>query len=189
VIVVVGGHTRNIGKTAVAAQIIEQIPEAHWTAVKITQYGHGVCSNSGEPCGCQTTTECAFEMDEERVPGSTDSGRFLAAGAKRAYWLRTAQGQLGEAMPRIHQLIRESENIVFESNSLLQFMKPDLYIAVVDFRIADQKLSFQRFADRADAFVLTGGQGSPAWMRGKTLLTPSGPELAALVRRKLAILR
>ena len=43
-IVVVGGHTRNIGKTSLAAGIVAAFPEMHWTAFKITQFGHGVCS-------------------------------------------------------------------------------------------------------------------------------------------------
>ena len=43
-LVVVGGHSRNIGKTSVVAGIIRKLRGRQWTAVKITQYGHGVCS-------------------------------------------------------------------------------------------------------------------------------------------------
>lgn len=188
-ILVVGGHTRNIGKTSAVEAILRQTPEANWTAVKVTQHGHGICANSGEPCGCETVPECPVALDEQRVLDSTDSGRFLAAGASRAYWLRTAQGELARAMPMIRQLAASSVNIVFESNSLLQFLKPDLYIAVVDFRAADRKASFQRYADRADAFVVTGGTGTAAWMTGKPVLTGLNEELGALVRKKLGILR
>ena len=53
-IVVVGGHTKNIGKTSVVAGLIAALPEMRWTAFKITQYGHGVCSANGEPCDCET---------------------------------------------------------------------------------------------------------------------------------------
>jgi dethiobiotin synthetase len=49
-IVVVGGHTRNIGKTSVVAGLVRALPEMRWTAFKITQFGHGVCSANGEPC-------------------------------------------------------------------------------------------------------------------------------------------
>jgi hypothetical protein len=41
-LIVVGGLARNIGKTSVAAGLIAAIPEAHGTAPKITQIGHGV---------------------------------------------------------------------------------------------------------------------------------------------------
>jgi len=41
-LVVVGGHSRNVGKTSVVAGLIAALQELDWTAVKITQYGHGV---------------------------------------------------------------------------------------------------------------------------------------------------
>src|SRR5579859_5287808 len=94
--VVVGGHSRNIGKTSVMAGLIHDIKSLDWTAVKITQYGHGICSQDGEPCGC-TPTEHAFMLTEERnAGGRADTCRFLAAGARRSLWLRARQGQLAE---------------------------------------------------------------------------------------------
>ena len=42
-IVVVGGQSRNLGKTSVVAGLIAAMRERNWTAAKITQYGHGVC--------------------------------------------------------------------------------------------------------------------------------------------------
>ena len=45
-LVVVGGHSRNIGKTSVAAGLIRHLRDRQWTALKITQYGHGVCSHA-----------------------------------------------------------------------------------------------------------------------------------------------
>ena len=40
-LVVIGGHSRSVGKTSVVAGIIAALPDFHWIAVKITQYGHG----------------------------------------------------------------------------------------------------------------------------------------------------
>ena len=45
-LVAVGGHTRDIGKTSVVSGLICALPQFPWTAVKITQYGHGVCSEN-----------------------------------------------------------------------------------------------------------------------------------------------
>ena len=67
-IVVVGGHTRNIGKTSVMAGLIAAMPEKHWTAFKITQFGHGVCSANGEPCDCETADH-TIAVSEERGAG------------------------------------------------------------------------------------------------------------------------
>ena len=49
---VVGGHARNIGKTAVVAGLIRKLRDRRWTAIKITQYGDGACAceaAAGEP--------------------------------------------------------------------------------------------------------------------------------------------
>lgn len=153
---VVGGHTRNIGKTSLVVDLIRTLPEAKWTAVKITQYGHGVCSINGEHCGC-APAEHAFSVSEETDrSGGSDTSRFLLAGAARAYWVRTKQGQLATAMPRMRETLRDSENVIVESNSLLGFIRPRLYLVVLDPRERDFKESAQRYLDLADAFVLRG---------------------------------
>ena len=63
--VVVGGHSRNVGKTSVTAGIIRALPDFHWTAVKITQYGHGICSAEGESCECAVNSEHPYALSEE----------------------------------------------------------------------------------------------------------------------------
>jgi hypothetical protein len=164
-VVVVGGHSRSVGKTSVVASLIARLPERNWTACKITQFGHGFCSANGEPCDCETA-EHTIAISAERDPNTgTDSARFLAAGAKRSLWVRTRIGRLADAMPRIRQEIAAGENIIFESNSLLQFLRPDLYLTVLDHATADFKDSARLFLDRADAVLLrTSGQELvPQW--------------------------
>ena len=41
-LIVIGGHSRNVGKTSVVAGLIAATPQLNWTAFKITQYGHGI---------------------------------------------------------------------------------------------------------------------------------------------------
>ncbi len=157
-IVIVGGHTRNIGKTSVVAGLIAALQEQCWTAIKITQFGHGVCSANGEPCDCETADHTVAITAERSRTSGTDSARYLAAGAARAFWVRTRQGQLAEAMPRLRVLIASAENVIIESNSLLRFLKPDIFITVLDPRIADFKPSALRYLDRADAIVMPPGE-------------------------------
>lgn len=167
-LVAVGGHTRDLGKTAVAAGLICALPEWQWTAVKITQYGHGACEAKGDPCECAPTdpAELArpYLLAEEEGPSDTDSGRFLAAGAIRSYWLRTAQGQLAGAVPVLRKMLAACENVIAESNSILEFFQPDLYLVVMDFSKEDFKPSSLRFLDRADALVIIdSGINVPMW--------------------------
>jgi hypothetical protein len=153
-LIVVGGHSRNIGKTSVAVGLIRALPEFRWTAVKITQYGHGVCSNHGKACGCEADADHPFALSEEYEPSQTDSGRFLGAGAERSFWLRTRAGELSAAAAPLRKLLTQSENVIAESNSVLELAKPDLFLMTLDFACADFKDSSARFLERADAFVV-----------------------------------
>ena len=90
-IVVVGGHSRNIGKTSVVASLIARLPEYLWTAFKITQYGHGFCTADGEPCDCQTDDHTLAISAERNPTRGTDTARFLASGARRSMWVRRAR--------------------------------------------------------------------------------------------------
>lgn len=161
-VVVVGGHSRNIGKTSVVAGLIARLPEFRWTAFKITQYGHGFCTANGQPCQCQTNDAC-LAVSLERDPASgTDTSRFLAAGAERSIWVRTRIGALSDAMPRVQQELAQSENAILESNSVLEFLQPDLYLTVLDPAVADFKDSARRFLHRADAILLVSDNLTPA---------------------------
>ncbi len=196
-LVVVGGHSRNVGKTSVVAGLIAALPERDWTAVKITQYGHGVCSVNGESCGC-AVDEHTFALTEERErAGKSDTSRFLAAGARRSLWVRTTQGRLAEAMPDLRRELAGAANVIVESNSVMKFLRPDLYLTVLDPATADFKESAREFLDQADAILLHDSAGEVEWRQvslkpvaGKPQFRIIPPqyvpdELVKFVRRKL----
>jgi hypothetical protein len=179
-IVVVGGHTRNIGKTSVVAGVIRAFPEMRWTAFKITQFGHGVCSANGEPCDCETASHSVAVSEERDGASGTDSARYLAAGAVRSFWVRTRMGQLAEAMPRIRKEMALAENVVIESNSILRFLRPDLYLSVLDPGTADFKDSARFYLDLADAVLVPRGEvGRPEW-KGVSLKLLQGTQVLAI---------
>jgi molybdopterin-guanine dinucleotide biosynthesis protein len=199
-IVVIGGHSRNVGKTSVVAGLIASLPEFAWTAIKITQFGHGVCSVTSEPCDCALNeTEHAWSVDEEMsTAADTDTSRFKAAGAQRVYWVRTKQGQLALAMPRVREVLAEAHNVIIESNSVMKFVRPELYLPVLDFATEDFKDSAREFLDRAGAVILHANNADPRWMNislrliaGKPVfrITPPEyvtPEITGFVRGKIA---
>src|SRR5580658_10582009 len=168
-IVVVGGHSRSVGKTSVVAGLISALPDYEWTAVKITQYGHGVCSANGAPCDCATDDHSWAISEEKDRGGESDTSRFLAAGAARALWVRTEQGRLAEAMPALRKRFAGSHNVVMESNSVLKFMRPDLYLTVLDPSTEDFKNSAREFLDRASAVILHNGLKTGAAWQGVSL--------------------
>ena len=153
-LVVIGGHSRNVGKSSVVAGLISALRELDWTAVKITQYGHGICSANGEACNCATGDHSWAISEERDRSGKSDTSRFLVAGALRSFWVRTEQGRLAEAMPALRERLEPARNVIIESNSVLRFLRPDLYLTVLDPATADFKNSAREFLDRADAVIL-----------------------------------
>jgi len=201
-IVVIGGHSRSVGKTSVVAGLISALPEFQWTAIKITQYGHGICSANGEACDC-TTADHSWAISEERDhSGKSDTSRFLVAGAARAFWVRTEQGRLAEAMPTLRERIAGERNIIFESNSILKFLRPDLCLIVLDPATADFKTSAREFLDRASAVIMHESPGGESAWRAISLKPVAGrpvfaidpppyvtSEVVAFVREQLACKR
>jgi molybdopterin-guanine dinucleotide biosynthesis protein len=198
-IVVIGGHSRSVGKTSVVAGLISALREYDWTAVKITQYGHGVCSTNGAPCDCATADHTWAISEERDRNGETDTARFLVAGAARALWVRTEQGKLAEAMPALRKRIESSLYVMAESNSVLKFLRPDLYLTVLDPGTEDFKNSAREFLDRASAVILHEHSKTGSEWQGVSLKPVAGrpvfriappryvtPEIVEFVRRFLA---
>jgi hypothetical protein len=192
-LLVVGGQSRKIGKTAVAAGLIAAVPEAGWTAVKITQHVHP----AELPANARTLERTGdFLMFEQAAPDETDTGRFLSAGARRAFWLQGTTGRLGLLLPALERILAHAGNTLIESNSILEFVAPDLCLMVLDPLLGDFKESCRRFLDRADAFILvappeTRLSGIEAMLAGKPLFRATPPnyvpeEATTLVRSKLA---
>ena len=202
-IVVIGGHSRSVGKTSVVAGLIAAMPERHWTAVKITQYGHGICSANGERCDC-ASDEHSWEITEERDrSGESDTSHFLVAGAERSLWVRTQQGNLAEAMPALRKQIAGAENVIVESNSVMKFLRPDLYMTVLDYGTADFKATAREYLDLASAVILHDGppDALPAWsgvslklIQGKAVFRVRPPQyvneqIVSFVRERLGTVR
>lgn len=162
-VVVIGGHSRSVGKTSVVAGLISALPELKWTAVKITQYGHGICSANGEACDCATADHSWAISEEHDRSGDSDTSRFLVAGASSVFWVRTEQGRLAEAMPALRKKLESARNVIIESNSILKFLRPDLYLTVLDPATADFKNSAREFLDRADAVILHESLAAQSW--------------------------
>jgi len=186
-LIVVGGQSRNVGKTSVIAGLIAALPEFNWTAMKITQHEHDIGPAGGE---------CWVISEEIDCSGESDTSRFLVAGAARSLWVRTREGMLAAAMPRIREELASAENTIVESNSILEFVRPDLYLLVLDTATMDYKLSAQRFLERADALIVQGDIARATWKDSLKAVAEKPvfriapppyitPELVALVRERL----
>jgi len=189
-LIVVGGHTRSIGKTQLVCDVIAAFPRAHWIAGKITQYGHGVCAQNGENCDCAPDEHvCAINWETNSDTG-TDSARFLAAGARRSFWLRTKAGISRRRIAATSGGVAASERSGRSGTSagnrgeqlLAAISQTSLYFAVVDPEKEDFKDSARAALDRADALVLRGSTDTlpgagPSWLKLPARLLKEKPSV------------
>jgi hypothetical protein len=134
--VIVGGSGRNVGKTTLVCALIAALPEYRWTAVKISAHDHG----HPEPV-----------WEETGSGENTDTERYLAAGAKRALLVTALEGEMPIA--KIRAAIEHDEHVIFESNRIANYYKPNLCLAVLGEPDLERKPSFAEFAKHADVFV------------------------------------
>ena len=128
-IVVVGSQSRKLGKTTAVCEILQATKDRAWIAVKISPHAHG--AGLADPI-----------LAEATAPDGTDSGRYIAAGAARSYWIRSAPDRIEEALRRI-----PPGNWIIESNSVLNVISPDAVVFLADASIADAKPSGRALAE------------------------------------------
>ncbi len=142
-VVVVGGGGRGAGKTALVCGVIAALPERGWVAVKIASHTHG-------------PNQPVWE-DTEAGEGS-DTGRYLAAGARCTFLLTAADGAaMQAALDVLWQQAGREANFIFESNRVLNFLKPDVCLMVrTDANSTEEKTSYENAMSRADAVIAVG---------------------------------
>jgi len=195
-IVVVAGQGRKVGKTAVMAGLIRGLRSLGLTAVKITTH-RGRLPHTGEKLPRRSSSKQRFVLTEEREPsGEGDTGRYLAAGATRALWLRTRRESLREAWPVLLRRLGGDRFVMIESNSVLGLLAPTVALFVRDRHVREFKVSAQKALARADAIVNVEAptalkcRPGPGEVTGVPIFAVARPdysnrELCRFVRRKL----
>jgi hypothetical protein len=163
-LVVVGGQGRKVGKTSVIAGLIRGLNTLAWTAVKISHRG-GDAHSQDAPTADDLPADLDFSLSEEKDPkASRDTSRYLAAGARRALWLRVREGRLARALPGLLEAMEGDEHVIIESNSVLAFLQPAVFLLVMGESWRGLKASARQFLGRADAFVTVRPDLKPhAW--------------------------
>ena len=149
----VGGQCRKVGKSALVADIVRAFPDRHWTAVKITPYAESGCPLNGPSCDCSPEEHSYAIHEETSSSGRSDSSRFLAAGAYRALWVETKEQRVQDALPAFAAELASANHVVIESDALMRFWKPSLFVMVLDPSNPDFKDSARKNIELADAFV------------------------------------
>jgi hypothetical protein len=161
------------------------------------------------PRGCPTTDLRHYDLpahvdfllsEEVDCAGHGDTSLYLAAGARRALWMRAREGTLARALPRLLEALEDDEHVIIESNSVLTFLEPTIFLFVSDESRGELKASARQFIGRADALVKVGAEAkAPAWpvipgqmLEGKPVFRIvagewSNPALCRFVCERLAL--
>jgi predicted GTPase len=142
-IVFVGGHGRKIGKSSVVAGLIRALPEAGWTAVKVSRHRHAGMAGA--------------QIIEQKAPDATDSGRYLTAGAARSFLVSAEGDALVGLVGKLRSILENARHAIVESNSLAAWIKPDLFLFVVDPQAGAWKVSAGEALKSVDAFIVVEG--------------------------------
>jgi hypothetical protein len=153
-LVVVGGQCRRVGKTSLVVDLIRVFPDYRWSAVKITPYTELGCPVNGASCECAADQHTVAIRQENSASSEHDTGRYLEAGAAKAIWVQTKEGRLSEALGPLAAALMGSDNVMIESDAIVNYFQPDLFLSVLDPQNADFKESARAVLKFADAFVL-----------------------------------
>ncbi|HUB53039.1 MAG TPA: hypothetical protein VL986_12870 [Terracidiphilus sp.] len=142
-IIIVGGSAKGVGKTTLVCGLIAALDEFRWTAVKIAGDRH-----EGLP-----------QIHEEKIAGAgSDTARYLAAGAERAFLLTAPQERdVAEVLDEFWPLVARGSNLIFESNRAASLVSADVCLIVQgDPNTSEYKRSTYHLARYADALVAQG---------------------------------
>jgi molybdopterin-guanine dinucleotide biosynthesis protein len=155
IIVAVSGLSSNTGKTTLACELLGRLPG--WEAIKLTRGHYRSCGK--DPSWC-----CVSDLlrDEPLIRSGRaanyergkDTGRFWEAGATNVHWVIVGEDQVEEGINRALAQV-QSEGVIVEGNSFLDFVTADL--AIMCARAGENKIktSGRKILATADALYLS----------------------------------
>ena len=150
-VLVVGGGGRESGKSAVACALIAALPELQWAAIKVSPHSHGLADG----------------VWEEQDRGSEkDTGRYLRAGARRAFLMRSTDDAT-ESVKQVRALAAECDAVLVESNRVRaeSVAKPgEAVYSIAVLSGESSKASLQKMAGNLDALVLANLSDPASWV-------------------------
>jgi molybdopterin-guanine dinucleotide biosynthesis protein A len=161
--ILIGAAARKTGKTAFAGRVIAQAARrVEVIGLKITPVHDEELAPPGVyPWGDDDFPACGFRIREETAPSSaSDTGRMLAAGARRAFWLEARREHVGVGVEALLTLVPNRAGLVAEGNSARRAVEPGLFILLKNPGETEEKNSFKELLPLADRVALFDGR---AW--------------------------
>ncbi len=156
-ILLIGGATRNVGKTTFTCSVIENVRKKHnIIALKIKTIYQGDDFFHGKD---RHPLKGNYRIIKEtETKGNEDTQRMLKAGASSVFRIKSKNEFLKEAFTEFYSQIPENSFIVCESNSLRNILNPSLFLLIKHINSNEMKPSAKKLAPLADKIIFSDGK-------------------------------
>jgi molybdopterin-guanine dinucleotide biosynthesis protein A len=154
---IVGATGKNVGKTEFACSLIKKFrSQCGLIGIKVTilKDDKNKPAKNGHESGVKSY--CITEETNRLI--KKDTGKMLAAGASKVYWLRTYRRHLEEGISELLNIVGKNTISICESNSLRNIIEPGLFIMVKDYDSENSKASAKEVSQYVDRFVYSDGK-------------------------------
>jgi molybdopterin-guanine dinucleotide biosynthesis protein len=154
-VVAVSGFSSNVGKTTLMCELLRGL--SGWEAIKLTRGHYRSCGR--DPAACCVSDLLRDEPvirsgRESNYEAGKDTGHFWDAGASNVHWVIVKDDQvergISEALARV-----ETDGVVIEGNSFLDYLTPDLAIMCARADGGKVKPSARRALMKSDLLYLS----------------------------------
>ena len=130
-IITVSGAQSGVGKTRMVETLLRLCKG--WSALKITvTHRQGQCPVHKDCHTCDELKDDFSIINNKKIieTKGKDTARFKEAGAEKVLWLKSRPQALGKGLKEVIPLFRKAKGLIIESNSALEYIKPDLAVFV-----------------------------------------------------------
>jgi len=153
--VMIGGNSRNSGKTTLACKIIKKLSTAHDViGLKVTSIRpqeekfHG---NHAEEVTADYTIYTESDSNSDK-----DTSKMLKAGASRVFYIRATDIFLEKALLHFVSMYINNQVIVCESRSLRKIVKPGLFLMMMKLDATSKTKDVSEYLSLADKVFYHG---------------------------------
>ncbi len=155
----VGGTSRNVGKTSFTCKIIKKFSvDYKLIGLKIKTIYTGDNFFHGKERTPLKINEEYRITEEKSVEGNEDTSRMLKAGADRVFRIKVKNEYIEKAFEKLISEIGKECFFVCESNSLRTAVKPDLFLMIKNKNSTEMKPSAKKLEKFADKIIFTNGK-------------------------------
>jgi hypothetical protein len=153
--VMIGGNSRNTGKTSMVCSIISQLSATHEViGLKVTSIRPSENDLHGNHN--EEFSSCYRIFEELNHDSTKDTSRMLRAGANRVYYIRVEDKYCEQAILHFLSSYINNQLIVCESRSLRDVINPGLFLMMMKIPAANNAKDVSAYISKADLVFYHG---------------------------------